>query len=89
MPKTNRFGLIGPNAFGRSVCGSRIVSNALFSELAHYFFLIFGMKLGFHKHSKVTEPVFSGNLWFPRIWAKMVQNELKMDFFDIFSKLSH
>ena len=28
------------------------------SKLCHYCFLIFFMKLGYHKHSKVTWPIF-------------------------------
>ena len=41
---------------------SQSVSDALFSELVHYFFLIFFMKLGVHKRSKVTQPDFLGKL---------------------------
>ena len=47
-------------AFVRSLVRS-FVSDALFSELARYFFLIFCMKLGDHICSKVTKPEF---------WAK-------------------
>ena len=49
---------------GQSVCDTQ------FSELVHYFFLIFCMKLSDHKRRKVTEPDFSGKFSFSQNWAK-------------------
>ena len=68
-----------------SVCLS--VCNTLFSELAHRFFLIFCMKLGVHKGSKVTEPNFWKKISFAQIWAKRAQNGPKMEFL-VFSQKS-
>ena len=45
-----------------------------FSKLCYYFFLIFFLKLGYHKHSKVTEPYFSRKMSFSQ---KSAQNGLK------------
>ena len=39
-------------------------------ELAHWIFLIFCMKLGNDKQKKVTEPDFSGKIWFSRNLGK-------------------
>ena len=47
-----------------------LVSDTLFSELVRYFFLIFCMKLGDHKYSKVTKPDFSGKISFPSFGPK-------------------
>ena len=38
--------------------------DAKFSDLVHYFFLIFSVKLGEHKRRKVIEPNFSGKFLF-------------------------
>ena len=59
------------------------VSNAFFSELVNFFFLIFCMKLEIHKCAKVTEPDFSGKLSFAQIWAKGAQNGLSLIFIKI------
>ena len=55
----------------RSVRAS--VCNAVFSELAHQFFLFFCMNLRIHKGSKVTEPDFSGRFSFVQKGPKMAQ----------------
>ena len=47
------------------------------------------MKLGDHKHSKVTELDFSGRFSFAQKRAKRSQNGLNMEFFINFSKLCH
>ena len=52
------------------------VSDAKFSELVHYFFLIFSVKLGDHKCRKVTEPDFSGKFSFGQKWGKRPQNRV-------------
>ena len=65
------------------------VSDTLFSELAHLFFLIFCMKLGYHKGTNLTEPDFSGKFEFGRKWPKTAQNSQKMRFLVFFSKLLH
>ena len=65
---------------------SPLVTNALFSELAHQFFLIFCMKLGVHKGSKVTEPDFSGKIWFGLFLGKKPKNGLKI-VFQVFLKI--
>ena len=49
------------------------VSDAVFSELARYIFLISCMKLGEYICSKVTGPVFAQKIWFGRFWPKMAQ----------------
>ena len=59
----------------------------VFSELSHYFFLIFCMKLGHHKCSKVTKPDFPGKILFGQIGAKRAQNGPKIDFFDDFCRI--
>ena len=68
------------------------VSYQLFSELGRYFFLIFFLKLGVHKGSKVTEPDFSGKIWFGWFLVKRPKMTVippHSYFFAIFSKLSH
>ena len=51
------------------------VRNALFSELARYFFLIFCMKLGDHICSKVTKPDFLGKISFQSFGPKRGQKK--------------
>ena len=53
------------------------------------FFWFFFIKLGDHKGSTVTEPDFSGKIWFGWFLGKKTKNGLKIDFFDFFSKLNH
>ena len=64
----------------QSVCLS--VRYALFSELAHYFFLIFSMKLGDHRWWKVTEPDFSWKFVFGQKGPKRAKNGPKMTLLD-------
>ena len=40
------------------------ICNIIFSGLAHYFFLIFCMKLGFNKYIKRTEPILAENSYY-------------------------
>ena len=77
----------GPMNSALSVRAS--VRNAVFSELTHYFFLIFCMKLEIRNMSKVTEPDFSEKFSFAQKMVKRAQNDLNMDFFTNFSKLCH
>ena len=56
-------------------CVRAFVGDAVFSELARYFFLIFCMKLGDHKCSKVTKPDFSGKISFPSFGEKRGQKQ--------------
>ena len=46
------------------------VRDANFSDLVHYFFLIFSVKLGEHKRRKVIEPDFSGKFLFGQKMGK-------------------
>ena len=57
-----------------------------FSKLAYQIYLIFCMKLGVHKCSKVTEPDFSGKIL---ISSKMEKSGPKIGFLDFCAKLCH
>ena len=81
--------LFGQNGAKQAQNGPKIDFFNNFSELSHYFFLIFCMKLGDHKCSKVTEPDFPEKILFGQIGAKRAQNGPKIDFFNNFSELSH
>ena len=65
------------------------ICNAVFSGLAHYFFLIFCMKLRFNKYLKVTEPIFWGKLLLCPKWGKWGIFGPKINIFGIFSKSVH
>ena len=65
------------------------VRNALFSELFHYFFLKYCMRLEINKRSKVTEPDFSGKFWFSPKRGKKGPEMAKIGFLDFCRKLSH
>ena len=52
-----------------SLCPS-LCSN-IFSEKAHGFFLIFCMKLGFHKHKKAAGPIFVENFCYGQNLGKL------------------
>ena len=71
----------------QSVCLS--VCNHSISRLLHYFFLIFCMKLGYHKGTKLTSPDFLGKFEFGQKWPKTAKNSPKMRFLVFFSKLLH
>ena len=53
------------------------------------FFLIFCMKLGYHKGTKLTEPDFSGKFLFWVFGAKRVQKGPKIGSLSFFSRLLH
>ena len=65
------------------------VSNAKLEKLDHEFHLIFSVKLGDHKHRKVTEPDFSEKFSLCPKWAICAQNGLFSNLFEIFSETAH
>ena len=58
------------------------VRDAKFSDLLHYFFLIFSVKLGEHKRRKVIEPDFSGKFLFGQKMGKKGPKREKIGFLD-------
>ena len=70
------------------VCLSVIpfISDALFSELARYIFLISCMKLEEYMCSKVTEPVLAKKILFDFFGPKMAQLGPKIGFLDFCEK---
>ena len=65
------------------------VCNHSISRLLHYFFLLFGMKLGNHNGTKLTSPDFSGKFVFWVFGAKRVQKWPKIGSLSFFSRLLH
>ena len=59
------------------------VRDAKFSDLVHYFFLIFSVKLVERKRRKVMSLVFLGNSYLSKKWAKRVQKRAKIGFLDV------
>ena len=69
--------------------GPKIGALSFFSRLLHYFFLLFGMKLGNHNGTKLTEPDFSGKFLIWVFGAKRVQKWPKIGSLSFFSRLLH
>ena len=66
-----------------------ISAQRFFSGTAHYFFLIFCMKLGINKGSKLTFCFFSEKLLFPWKPGQKVKFGPKIGFFENFSRTLH
>ena len=64
------------------------VRDAKFSDLVHYFFLIFPEKLGEHKRRKVIEPDFSGKFLFGQKMGKKGPKKSKKRLFGCVVKFS-
>ena len=99
MPGSNEVSLLDAGEAGSvlwfctrqsvSLSVSLSVCNHSISRLLHYFFLLFGMKLGYHKGTKLTSPDFLGKFEFGQKWPKTAKNSPKMRFLVFFSKLLH
>ena len=63
--------------------------STIFLRIGSSSFLRFWINLMVQNTRKVTEPNFSAKLPLAQIWAKSAKNGPKMDFFNIYSKLSH
>lgn len=82
----------GPIDRGLSVClsvGPSMCTTGVFWKLAYYFFLIFCMKLGDHKGSKMTQPDFSEKFAFWLFCFFLVKNGPTTAFLEFSGKLSH